>query len=54
MYLNAIDAADRHFIRKSKSGFIYAGEYSNGAVMNKMGHLACKRNLTGFYLLTLF
>lgn len=41
MYLNAIDSAERNFIRKSKSGFLYAGEYNNGAVMNKMGHLAC-------------
>ena len=41
MYLSAMDAVERHMIRKSPSGLTYAGEYNNGALMNKMGHLAC-------------
>ena len=41
MYLNAIEAADRNLIRKSQSGFIFAGEWNSGSVSNKMGHLAC-------------
>lgn len=41
MYLKAMESVERHIIGKSSSGFVFTGEYSNGGLTNKMGHLAC-------------
>ena len=41
VYLNAMDSVERNIIGKSPSGYIFAGENSNGVLTAKMGHLAC-------------
>ena len=40
-YLKAMKAARKHLIGKSTNGLTYAGEYANGRLQAKMGHLAC-------------
>ena len=36
-----MDSIERNIIGKSPSGYIFAGENSNGVLIAKMGHLAC-------------
>ena len=40
-YLKAMEAARAKLIAKSHEGLTYAGEYLNGILAPKMGHLAC-------------
>ncbi|CAM2097288.1 unnamed protein product [Caretta caretta] len=41
MYDDAIEAIERHLIRKSNGGLTYIGEWKNGHLERKMGHLTC-------------
>ncbi len=41
MYLKAMDTARTKLIGKSIAGLTFAGEYQNGNLIYKMGHLAC-------------
>ncbi|NP_001089924.1 uncharacterized protein LOC734993 isoform X1 [Xenopus laevis] len=41
MYDSAIDAIERHLIRKSSGGLTFIGEWKNGHLERKMGHLTC-------------
>uniref|UniRef100_A0A7N5ZWW8 alpha-1,2-Mannosidase n=1 Tax=Anabas testudineus TaxID=64144 RepID=A0A7N5ZWW8_ANATE len=40
-YDDAIEAIERHLIRKSNGGLTFIGEWKNGHLERKMGHLAC-------------
>ncbi|XP_053089958.1 mannosyl-oligosaccharide 1,2-alpha-mannosidase IB isoform X1 [Pangasianodon hypophthalmus] len=40
-YDDAIEAIERHLIRKSSSGLTFIGEWKNGHLERKMGHLTC-------------
>ncbi|KAG7248615.1 hypothetical protein CRUP_035045, partial [Coryphaenoides rupestris] len=40
-YDDAIEAIERHLIRKSNSGLTFIGEWKNGHLERKMGHLTC-------------
>lgn len=40
-YDEAIEAIERHLIRKSNGGLTFIGEWKNGHLERKMGHLAC-------------
>ena len=39
--LFASQAIERHLIRKSNGGLTFIGEWKNGHLERKMGHLAC-------------
>ncbi|TKC43817.1 hypothetical protein EI555_012224, partial [Monodon monoceros] len=41
MYDDAIEAIEKHLIRKSRGGLTFIGEWKNGHLEKKMGHLAC-------------
>uniref|UniRef100_A0A4W3GJ38 alpha-1,2-Mannosidase n=1 Tax=Callorhinchus milii TaxID=7868 RepID=A0A4W3GJ38_CALMI len=41
MYDDAIQAIEKHLIRKSNSGLTFIGEWKNGHLERKMGHLTC-------------
>lgn len=41
MYDNAIEAIEKHLIRKSNGGLTFIGEWKNGHLERKMGHLTC-------------
>ncbi|XP_078188986.1 mannosyl-oligosaccharide 1,2-alpha-mannosidase IB isoform X2 [Callithrix jacchus] len=41
MYDDAIEAIEKHLIKKSRGGLIFIGEWKNGHLEKKMGHLAC-------------
>ncbi|XP_030059885.1 mannosyl-oligosaccharide 1,2-alpha-mannosidase IB isoform X2 [Microcaecilia unicolor] len=41
MYDDAIEAIERHLIRKSNGGLVFVGEWKNGHLERKMGHLTC-------------
>ncbi|XP_078512465.1 mannosyl-oligosaccharide 1,2-alpha-mannosidase IB [Lissotriton helveticus] len=41
MYDDAIEAIERHLIRKSNGGLTFIGEWKNGQLERKMGHLTC-------------
>lgn len=41
MYDEAIEAIEKHLIKKSRGGLTYIGEWKNGHLEKKMGHLAC-------------
>ncbi|KAM9319527.1 mannosyl-oligosaccharide 1,2-alpha-mannosidase IB [Gastrophryne carolinensis] len=41
MYDAAIEAIEKHLIRKSNGGLTYIGEWKNGHLERKMGHLTC-------------
>ncbi|KAI4898111.1 hypothetical protein NFI96_015380, partial [Prochilodus magdalenae] len=40
-YDDAIEAIERHLIRKSNGGLTFIGEWKNGHLERKMGHLTC-------------
>uniref|UniRef100_A0AAX7VG61 alpha-1,2-Mannosidase n=1 Tax=Astatotilapia calliptera TaxID=8154 RepID=A0AAX7VG61_ASTCA len=40
-YDDAIEAIERHLVRKSNGGLTFIGEWKNGHLERKMGHLAC-------------
>uniref|UniRef100_A0A8C9SU29 alpha-1,2-Mannosidase n=1 Tax=Scleropages formosus TaxID=113540 RepID=A0A8C9SU29_SCLFO len=40
-YDDAVEAIERHLIRKSNSGLTFIGEWKNGHLERKMGHLTC-------------
>uniref|UniRef100_A0A8C5I1W9 alpha-1,2-Mannosidase n=1 Tax=Gouania willdenowi TaxID=441366 RepID=A0A8C5I1W9_GOUWI len=40
-YDDAMEAIERHLIRKSNGGLTFIGEWKNGHLERKMGHLAC-------------
>uniref|UniRef100_A0A3B3QW31 alpha-1,2-Mannosidase n=1 Tax=Paramormyrops kingsleyae TaxID=1676925 RepID=A0A3B3QW31_9TELE len=40
-YDDAIEAIERHLIRKSSGGLTFIGEWKNGHLERKMGHLTC-------------
>ncbi|XP_053536588.1 mannosyl-oligosaccharide 1,2-alpha-mannosidase IB isoform X2 [Ictalurus punctatus] len=40
-YDDAIEAIERHLVRKSNSGLTFIGEWKNGHLERKMGHLTC-------------
>ncbi|KAJ8247191.1 hypothetical protein GJAV_G00259790 [Gymnothorax javanicus] len=40
-YDEAVEAIERHLIRKSNGGLTFIGEWKNGHLERKMGHLAC-------------
>ncbi|XP_045442946.1 mannosyl-oligosaccharide 1,2-alpha-mannosidase IB isoform X3 [Pipistrellus kuhlii] len=62
MYDDAIEAIEKHLIKKSRGGLTFIGEWKNGHLEKKMGHLACfaggmfalgadgSRNKAGHYL----
>ncbi|XP_019399401.1 PREDICTED: mannosyl-oligosaccharide 1,2-alpha-mannosidase IB [Crocodylus porosus] len=41
MYDDAIEAIEKHLIRKSNGGLTFIGEWKNGHLERKMGHLTC-------------
>ncbi|KAG8428872.1 hypothetical protein GDO86_019069, partial [Hymenochirus boettgeri] len=41
MYDGAIEAIEKHLIRKSSGGLTFIGEWKNGHLERKMGHLTC-------------
>ncbi|XP_072901528.1 mannosyl-oligosaccharide 1,2-alpha-mannosidase IB isoform X2 [Hemitrygon akajei] len=41
MYDDAVQAIEKHLIRKSNSGLTFIGEWKNGHLERKMGHLTC-------------
>nr|XP_051713315.1 mannosyl-oligosaccharide 1,2-alpha-mannosidase IB isoform X4 [Oryctolagus cuniculus]XP_051713316.1 mannosyl-oligosaccharide 1,2-alpha-mannosidase IB isoform X4 [Oryctolagus cuniculus]XP_051713317.1 mannosyl-oligosaccharide 1,2-alpha-mannosidase IB isoform X4 [Oryctolagus cuniculus]XP_051713318.1 mannosyl-oligosaccharide 1,2-alpha-mannosidase IB isoform X4 [Oryctolagus cuniculus]XP_051713319.1 mannosyl-oligosaccharide 1,2-alpha-mannosidase IB isoform X4 [Oryctolagus cuniculus] len=41
MYDDAIEAIEKHLIKKSRGGLVFIGEWKNGHLEKKMGHLAC-------------
>lgn len=41
MYDDAVEAIEKHLIRKSRGGLTFIGEWKNGHLEKKMGHLAC-------------
>ncbi|XP_053561738.1 mannosyl-oligosaccharide 1,2-alpha-mannosidase IB [Bombina bombina] len=41
LYDNAIEAIEKHLIRKSNGGLTFIGEWKNGHLERKMGHLTC-------------
>ncbi|XP_072736839.1 mannosyl-oligosaccharide 1,2-alpha-mannosidase IB isoform X2 [Ciconia boyciana] len=41
MYDDAIEAIEKHLIRKSSGGLTFIGEWKNGHLERKMGHLTC-------------
>ncbi|KAE8621098.1 hypothetical protein XENTR_v10004681 [Xenopus tropicalis] len=41
MYDSAIEAIERHLVRKSSGGLTFIGEWKNGHLERKMGHLTC-------------
>ncbi|XP_067849051.1 mannosyl-oligosaccharide 1,2-alpha-mannosidase IB isoform X2 [Heptranchias perlo] len=41
MYDDAMQAIEKHLIRKSNSGMTFIGEWKNGHLERKMGHLTC-------------
>ncbi|CAJ0946866.1 unnamed protein product [Ranitomeya imitator] len=41
IYDNAIEAIEKHLIRKSNGGLTFIGEWKNGHLERKMGHLTC-------------
>ncbi|XP_069462708.1 mannosyl-oligosaccharide 1,2-alpha-mannosidase IA [Ambystoma mexicanum] len=41
MYYNAVQAIEKHLIRKSNGGFTYIAEWKGGLLEHKMGHLTC-------------
>ncbi|XP_070123240.1 mannosyl-oligosaccharide 1,2-alpha-mannosidase IB isoform X8 [Equus przewalskii] len=41
MYDDAIEAIEKHLIKKSRGGLTFIGEWKNGHLEKKMGHLAC-------------
>ncbi|XP_004614481.1 mannosyl-oligosaccharide 1,2-alpha-mannosidase IB [Sorex araneus] len=41
MYDEAIEAIEKHLIKKSRGGLTFIGEWKNGHLEKKMGHLAC-------------
>ncbi|XP_061423237.1 mannosyl-oligosaccharide 1,2-alpha-mannosidase IA-like [Lethenteron reissneri] len=41
MYDDAIEGIERHLVRKSEGGLTYIGEWKNGHLEKKMGHLTC-------------
>jgi mannosyl-oligosaccharide alpha-1,2-mannosidase len=49
-YLKTMEATNEKLIKKSSNGFVYAGEYNNGNLSPKMGHLTCF--VGGLYALT--
>lgn len=62
MYDDAIEAIEKHLVKKSRGGLTFIGEWRNGHLEKKMGHLACfaggmfalgadgSRNKAGHYL----
>uniref|UniRef100_A0A8C8DP29 alpha-1,2-Mannosidase n=1 Tax=Oryzias sinensis TaxID=183150 RepID=A0A8C8DP29_9TELE len=40
-YDDAVEAIERHLVRKSNGGLTFIGEWKNGHLERKMGHLAC-------------
>ncbi|XP_051713315.2 mannosyl-oligosaccharide 1,2-alpha-mannosidase IB isoform X3 [Oryctolagus cuniculus] len=38
---DAIEAIEKHLIKKSRGGLVFIGEWKNGHLEKKMGHLAC-------------
>lgn len=41
MYDDAVEAIEKHLIKKSRGGLVFIGEWKNGHLERKMGHLAC-------------
>ncbi|XP_078504596.1 mannosyl-oligosaccharide 1,2-alpha-mannosidase IA [Lissotriton helveticus] len=41
MYYDAVQAIEKHLIRKSSSGLTYIAEWKGGLLEHKMGHLTC-------------
>ncbi|XP_055491711.1 mannosyl-oligosaccharide 1,2-alpha-mannosidase IA isoform X2 [Leucoraja erinacea] len=41
MYYDAVQAIEKHLIRKSNGGFKYIAEWKGGLLEHKMGHLTC-------------
>ncbi|KAF5910938.1 hypothetical protein HPG69_000902 [Diceros bicornis minor] len=41
MYDDAIEAIEKHLIKKSRGGLTFIGEWKNGHLEKKMGHLTC-------------
>ncbi|XP_028594637.2 mannosyl-oligosaccharide 1,2-alpha-mannosidase IC [Podarcis muralis] len=41
MYDNALEAIEKHLVKKSAGGLTYIAEWRGGALDHKMGHLAC-------------
>ncbi|XP_064412280.1 mannosyl-oligosaccharide 1,2-alpha-mannosidase IA isoform X2 [Latimeria chalumnae] len=41
MYYDAVQAIEKHLIRKSNSGLTYIAEWKGGLLEHKMGHLTC-------------
>ncbi|KAL7988447.1 hypothetical protein Chor_007366 [Crotalus horridus] len=41
MYDDAIEAIEKHLVRKSSGGLTFIGEWKNGHLERKMGHLTC-------------
>ncbi|XP_069091494.1 mannosyl-oligosaccharide 1,2-alpha-mannosidase IA [Pleurodeles waltl] len=41
MYYDAVQAIEKHLIRKSTSGLTYIAEWKGGLLEHKMGHLTC-------------